>query len=1078
MLVLSVIIMKKLSSRMSNDSDDASFSASSLSSNSVRLEDATAPDGLDVNVNVNVNVNTGNCNSATSFDISTVSLDKPSDDELDIELGATSPPSTLQDFSPPKQEALFLQEVQALRWRRVAVTLAFVVSMAATGIGSFLYFNDTLPEPDQTWLYPVILVAIYLLPVMVVLWYDYRCRHVINALRKTATNNAAIVNSLFPANVRSRMLRAESRRFQKQRRHRKKKKQRGDDSSRGGGDSLRKDDNGSQCQRTLDGTGSLMGRLSLGSREKRSKRRKLRKNLRHHRGGTDKEGVDETFPGGSPANQTLVTVSTETTAGTTSVTGSTHTDDNDEALLPKDILTNKPIADYFPHCTVLFADIVGFTAWSSVRDPTAVFTLLESLYSCFDGIARQLGVFKVETIGDCYVAVTGLPEPMKDHASIMAQFARACMSKMSRIVRALEKYLGPDTAELSMRFGLHSGPVTAGVMRGEKSRFQLFGDTVNTAARMESTGMRDRIHLSAETANELILGGKQNWVQLRDTKVEAKGKGQLQTYWLALSPPTDNNNNNNKMDSRAFRGNSSSTSLNLLGRQSSDEYEVPESYKVPRSFGGGVNGLVAMFEKVEKQNTLGDRTRRQADYTVKLLTGILKKIVAHRRGTNGVSVTPTPIELELFASQEKALLSQLQSTTPLKELGDSIDFASFVGVQNSPTVTAADKVQLPKPVLDQLEDFVTTIASMYQSHAFHCWEHASHVTISLTKLYSRLASATKPSIEQSIPSHQKGNRRTKTKEPKGIINDPSFGILNDPLTEFALVFAAMIHDVDHPGISNAKVIKEGSDIAKKYGKKSPLEQHSMESAWAVFQRPAFQDLRRHIYSTEIEMKRFRQLIVTLVMATDIMDRDAAREREKRWDLVFSSKKNKNEADAINQRATLVLETMMQVANIAHCTQHWNVFTKWNKRLFEEMSLAYSKGKQMGQKDPADFWYQGEILFFDETVIPMCTRLNESGAFGDDAEEFVNCAKSNRQAWQTKGHDMVDQYLCDVGGGTNNAKQSWNNSISSVSLWSSEEPGKARSQRQLGKPAAVSAGTPQKSTVNGVPRWPPPPKPPS
>jgi class 3 adenylate cyclase len=95
-------------------------------------------------------------------------------------------------------------------------------------------------------------------------------------------------------------------------------------------------------------------------------------------------------------------------------------------------------------------------------------------------------VFKVETVGDCYVAVTGLPDPQANHAVIMARFACECMIKMGEVTRRLETTLGPDTAELCMRTGMHSGPVTAGVLRGDKSRFQLFGDTVNTASRMES----------------------------------------------------------------------------------------------------------------------------------------------------------------------------------------------------------------------------------------------------------------------------------------------------------------------------------------------------------------------------------------------------------------------------------------------------------------------------------------------------------------------------------------------------------------------------------------------------------------
>eukprot|EP00980_Cylindrotheca_fusiformis_P016356 scaffold4870_cov135-Cylindrotheca_fusiformis.AAC.6 len=114
-----------------------------------------------------------------------------------------------------------------------------------------------------------------------------------------------------------------------------------------------------------------------------------------------------------------------------------------------------PLADLFPSVTVVFADLVGFTAWSSAREPHQVFILLETIYGAFDKLAYRHSVFKVETVGDCYVAAAGLPEPTDDHAVLACRFARDCLKKMKDVTLKLEVSLGPDTSDLDLRTGIH-----------------------------------------------------------------------------------------------------------------------------------------------------------------------------------------------------------------------------------------------------------------------------------------------------------------------------------------------------------------------------------------------------------------------------------------------------------------------------------------------------------------------------------------------------------------------------------------------------------------------------------------------
>ena len=191
---------------------------------------------------------------------------------------------------------------------------------------------------------------------------------------------------------------------------------------------------------------------------------------------------------------------------------------------------DEPIADEFENTSIMFADISNFTYWSSQHSPSEVFTLLEFIFFEFDRIAKEMDVYKLSTVGDCYIACTGVPYPCDDHAILLVEFAQRCLQASEVVLNRVNSQL--NTKDLSIRIGVHSGHVTAGVLRGDKARFDLFGDTINTAQRIESTGKPNSIHLSEQTAQLIKEGGKSEWLLPRKDAVKAKGKGQLRTYWL------------------------------------------------------------------------------------------------------------------------------------------------------------------------------------------------------------------------------------------------------------------------------------------------------------------------------------------------------------------------------------------------------------------------------------------------------------------------------------------------------------------------------------------------------------------
>lgn len=180
------------------------------------------------------------------------------------------------------------------------------------------------------------------------------------------------------------------------------------------------------------------------------------------------------------------------------------------------------IADSFPEATVLFADIVDFTALSEELSPERLVALLNGVFTLFDAIVDERGMEKIKTIGDAYMAVAGLPVHVPDHA---IRAANAALDMMA----AVEDFNREQGYDLQLRIGIHSGAVMAGVIGKRKFIYDLWGDAVNTASRMESHGLAARAQVTEATRQ--LLGDA---FQLEERgPIEVKGKGVMRTWLIA-----------------------------------------------------------------------------------------------------------------------------------------------------------------------------------------------------------------------------------------------------------------------------------------------------------------------------------------------------------------------------------------------------------------------------------------------------------------------------------------------------------------------------------------------------------------
>lgn len=441
-----------------------------------------------------------------------------------------------------------------------------------------------------------------------------------------------------------------------------------------------------------------------------------------------------------------------------------------------------------------------------------------------------------------------------------------------------------------------------------------------------------------------------------------------------------------------------------------------------------------------------------------ILERLLLKLIHYRANMSGDSRQPFSNKFKRFS---KYLCYTRKAMSPKRDLKIPVELThrAFVAseIKNSGKLLIVVKKQLYM--------FVRRIAALYGGVYYHNFKHATHVALSANKLMDILMNCEYPSNEDEKKWSDLDTGKTRVKKMKkspkrkdfsGLKmsqrraldefkrSTNTFGISTDPLAQFGLVFSALVHDVEHKGLPNAQLVKEEDKLAAIYQNKSVAEQHSTAIAFSILAEPCFEELRGAIYTNSRECQRFRELVVDLLFCTDISGSDRILIGKEKWDTAFSkdstshmesthhrrqseptrkiykgayalqmvgssvynSSSNFVKPSIKNMRASVSLEQIMQLADVAHLSQDWSVFVKWNKNLYDELWAANVANRGF---DPSTNWYEGQISFFDNYVIPLCTRINECGLFGVEGASFLHNAMKNKERWRIEG-EKLSRYM--------------------------------------------------------------------
>jgi 3'5'-cyclic nucleotide phosphodiesterase/Adenylate and Guanylate cyclase catalytic domain len=512
-------------------------------------------------------------------------------------------------------------------------------------------------------------------------------------------------------------------------------------------------------------------------------------------------------------------------------------------------------------------------------------------------------------------------------------------------------------------------------------------DTVNTASRMESNGLPGRIQVSQQTAYHLISAGKGSWLTPRADVIEAKGKGKMITYWVFLKP---GNTNGSSLELHSLVNEKRISDVNMKRAEEDEDENEPTA-----SHTDEVDDQSCDVLDIENNTEpLSHQTLRLIDWLGSCFSGYLQRVVA-----TGFDI-----------GQTELLNNTMECTIPLDEYCETIVMpkGSVLSTENFDT----DLIKLMGNGEVELRSFIGRIARAYQNNPFHNFERACQVVKSVNRLLQ-----SHESVENTSSIIQYLDDDNELSYESHFFSFTGSKIQLDPIAQFALLFAALIHNVDHTGHTNQQLIQQDSPLGIQYRNRCVTEQNSFTVAWKIFMHQDFRDLRKCLFRTENNMQYFRQLVINLVLETDLFDTEMKIVRRIRWDKAYGKNEfgsEPNSYDLYNQKCTIFLQHIIQAADIMHTMQSWRMYHGWNKRLFEETYESYCQvGSGTIEADPYDTWYLDELNFFDEYVVPLATELEQMNLLGRIANDLLEHAKCNRHEWEMKGQEILREHASQV-----------------------------------------------------------------